>query len=113
MNESLGRRFTGFRDRAGTLYRALPRPLRRVLVVIAAAVLLVAGVAELVLPGPGLLVLAAALAVLALEFEWARRWLERSRSAAGRAIERGRGSWLPRRSRPASADPPSASDLDG
>jgi Flp pilus assembly protein TadB len=113
MSGSFRHRLATSGRQAAALYRALPRPLRRVLVLIAAAVLIVAGVAELVLPGPGLLVLAAALAVLALEFEWARRWLERSRSAAGRAIERGRGSWLPRRSRPASADPPSASDLDG
>jgi Flp pilus assembly protein TadB len=112
MSGSFRHRLATSGRQAAALYRALPRPLRRVLVLIAAAVLIVAGVAELVLPGPGLLVLAAALAVLALEFEWARRWLERSRSAAGRAIDRGRTSW-PRRARPASADPPSASDLDG
>ena len=37
--------------------------------------LLVAGLAMLVLPGPGLLVLAAGMAVLAVEFPWARRML--------------------------------------
>ena len=36
------------------------------------------GVAMLVLPGPGLLVIAAGLAMLALEFAWAERVLERT-----------------------------------
>jgi uncharacterized protein (TIGR02611 family) len=40
--------------------------------------LVLAGVALLVLPGPGLLVIAAGLAMLALEFSWAERILERT-----------------------------------
>ena len=36
------------------------------------------GIALLVLPGPGLLVIAAGLAMLALEFAWAERVLERT-----------------------------------
>jgi uncharacterized protein (TIGR02611 family) len=36
------------------------------------------GIAMLVLPGPGLLVMAAGLAMLALEFAWAERVLERT-----------------------------------
>jgi uncharacterized protein (TIGR02611 family) len=36
------------------------------------------GIAMLVLPGPGLLVMAAGLAMLALEFTWAERVLERT-----------------------------------
>jgi uncharacterized protein (TIGR02611 family) len=42
--------------------------------------LVVAGAAMLVLPGPGLLVLGLALAVLALEFDWAKRAAERATS---------------------------------
>lgn len=38
-----------------------------------------AGIALLVLPGPGLLVIAAGLAILSLEFEWADRYLKRIR----------------------------------
>ena len=37
-----------------------------------------AGLAMLVLPGPGLLVIALGLAILALEFAWAERLLERT-----------------------------------
>ncbi|HWI43439.1 MAG TPA: PGPGW domain-containing protein [Nocardioides sp.] len=38
--------------------------------------LLVAGVAALVLPGPGLILLFAGLAVLSQQYTWAERWLE-------------------------------------
>lgn len=55
-------------DRARLLRRA-----RRVGVAVAGGTLLVAGVAMLVLPGPGLLVVPAALGVLGLEFETPRR----------------------------------------
>ena len=46
---------------------------RKLVVTVVGVVLLVAGVAALVLPGPGLLLLLAALVVLATEFEWAER----------------------------------------
>jgi tellurite resistance protein TerC len=49
-----------------------------VIAVIGATALL-AGVAMLVLPGPGLLVIAAALAILASEFAWAGHLLRRVR----------------------------------
>jgi uncharacterized protein (TIGR02611 family) len=41
-------------------------------------VVVLAGVAMLVLPGPGLLVIAIGLGILALEFAWAERLLERA-----------------------------------
>jgi uncharacterized protein (TIGR02611 family) len=43
------------------------------------ATVLISGVAMLVLPGPGLLVIVAALAILATEFAWARHLLRRVR----------------------------------
>ena len=46
--------------------------------------LLVAGVAMLLLPGPGWLTIAAALAILAGEFPWARRILDRLRATASK-----------------------------
>jgi tellurite resistance protein TerC len=50
------------------------------------------GVAMLVLPGPAILVIPVGLAILAVEFAWARRWLERlrdgSRSVLGRTRDR-------------------------
>ena len=51
------------------------------------------GIAMLVLPGPGILVIPAGLGILALEFEWAQRWLARIRRRAGLARERLRRRW--------------------
>ena len=49
--------------------------LRKCLVAVLGGALLAAGVAMLFLPGPAVVVIPAALAILALEFVWARRWL--------------------------------------
>jgi tellurite resistance protein TerC len=46
--------------------------------------LLAAGVAMLALPGPGWLTIAAGLALLATEFAWARRLLNRLKATATR-----------------------------
>jgi thiol:disulfide interchange protein len=47
-------------------------------------VLLGAGIAMLALPGPGLFTIAAGLAMLARDFAWARRLLDRTTRAAAR-----------------------------
>ena len=64
----------------------------RVAVAIAGFAVLAAGLAMLVLPGPGLLVCAIGLGLLALEFRWAERLLvrvsERSASVARRLRRR-------------------------
>jgi uncharacterized protein (TIGR02611 family) len=49
--------------------------LKKILVAVAGGTLLVAGVVMLVLPGPAIVVIPAGLAILAIEFVWARRWL--------------------------------------
>lgn len=55
------------------------RAARRVVVAVVGGTLVLLGLALLVLPGPALLVLPIGLAVLGLEFAWARRWLQRVR----------------------------------
>ena len=45
----------------------------KVSVTVAGPLVVLAGIAMLVLPGPGLVVIAGGLALLALEYEWARR----------------------------------------
>ena len=56
------------------------------------------GVAMLVLPGPGLLVIAGGLAILATEFIWARRALRRAKGAVARVRRKsGIKDWLLRR----------------
>jgi len=54
--------------------------VRRIAVGVAGAATVAAGLALLVLPGPGLLVIALGLAILALEFAWARRLLLKVRA---------------------------------
>jgi uncharacterized protein (TIGR02611 family) len=51
--------------------------VRRVFLVIAGFTLLLAGVVMLVTPGPGMLVIFLGLGLLAAEFVWARRLMER------------------------------------
>jgi uncharacterized protein (TIGR02611 family) len=50
----------------------------RIVVAIFGFLVVLAGLAMLVLPGPGLLVIAIGLGILALEFVWAERLLERT-----------------------------------
>ena len=58
----------------------------RSLVLVVGIALVGAGVALLVLPGPGILVVLAGLAVLASEFPWARRALHWVRARARTAV---------------------------
>lgn len=76
------------RRRAHSVYRSLPRPLRRASVLVLGSVILIAGVAMLVLPGPGLLVMGVAVAVLALEFDWAKRLADRATRATQGLVKR-------------------------
>ena len=48
---------------------------RRLAIAIAGGFLLLAGVIMIVLPGPAIVAIPAGLGILALEFEWANRWL--------------------------------------
>ena len=59
----------------------LPPAARRVVVTIIGTVLLLIGVAMIFLPGPAVLVIPAALAILATEFAWARTLLARGRNS--------------------------------
>jgi uncharacterized protein (TIGR02611 family) len=62
--------------------------LRRVLIFVIGMTLLIAGVAMLVLPGPGIIVILVALALLATEFAWAEALLQRARQHASRATDK-------------------------
>lgn len=73
--------------------------LRRVAVTVAGFVVLLVGLAMLVLPGPGLLVVALGFAILATEFLWAwraQRYVQNKARGAGQRAQRwGRGRFLP------------------
>jgi hypothetical protein len=53
--------------------------LRRILIALVGGTVLLVGIALIVLPGPAILVIPAGLAILALEFAWAKHWLDKVR----------------------------------
>jgi uncharacterized protein (TIGR02611 family) len=65
--------------------RFIARNSKRVAVTIAGFVVVLAGAAMLVLPGPGLLVIIAGLAILATEYVWAQRLLRIAKEKATQA----------------------------
>ncbi len=67
--------------------------LRKVLVLLVGLLLCAAGVAALVLPGPGLLLLLIGLIVLATEFEWAERYVDVMRDKAFAVSAESVASW--------------------
>jgi uncharacterized protein (TIGR02611 family) len=69
--------FAKWRDRVSALGF---RQVRRVVIFVVGMTVLMLGVALLVLPGPAVLVIPAGLAILGLEFRWARRWMRRARA---------------------------------
>ena len=58
------------------------RSIKRFLIGAAGGSVLATGVALIVLPGPAIVVIPAGLAILATEFAWAERWLEKAKLAA-------------------------------
>jgi hypothetical protein len=58
---------------------------KRLIKIVFAFTLFLVGVAMLFLPGPGLLVILSALAILSGEYVWARRLMERLKAGAKRA----------------------------
>jgi uncharacterized protein (TIGR02611 family) len=50
---------------------------RRLIVLVVGSTVLLAGICMLILPGPGLIVIPLGLAILAIEFAWARRLLNK------------------------------------
>ena len=62
------------------LKRTLRQPLRRIVVGSIGGVVMIAGVGLLFLPGPAIVVIPLGLAILATEFPWARKWMQKARA---------------------------------
>jgi hypothetical protein len=71
--------------RPGEVFAFVLRSSRRIAVSVVGGVLLAAGLAMMVLPGPGLLVIVAGFAVLGTEYAWAAAALERTKRTAAQA----------------------------
>jgi len=50
--------------------------IKRIVIAVVGFTVLCLGVAMIVLPGPAFIVIPAGLGILALEFAWAKRWLD-------------------------------------
>jgi tellurite resistance protein TerC len=61
------------------------RVIKRFLVGAAGGIVLAAGFAMIVLPRPAIVVIPVGLAILAVEFAWAERWLEKVKRIALKA----------------------------
>jgi uncharacterized protein (TIGR02611 family) len=72
----------------GAWLRVIARNAKRLMVFIAGVAVLLAGLAMLALPGPGVLVIILGLVILATEFAWAERVLDRTTSTAAGAASR-------------------------
>ena len=60
--------------------------VKRVVVSVVGATVLLIGVALLILPGPAFIVIPVGLAILATEYAWARRWLKKARQMASDVV---------------------------
>jgi tellurite resistance protein TerC len=60
--------------------------IKRVIVSVVGATVLLIGIALLVLPGPAFVVIPVGLAILATEYAWARRWLKKARRIASGVV---------------------------
>lgn len=63
---------------------------RRIAIGVLGSTIVMVGAAFLILPGPGIVVVAAGLAVLAVEFAWARVWLAKVRRGISGVAQRQR-----------------------
>jgi uncharacterized protein (TIGR02611 family) len=72
----------------GQWIRFIARNAKRLMILILGAAVLLAGIAMLALPGPGVLVIILGLVILATEFAWAERMLDRTTTTAAGAAAR-------------------------
>lgn len=73
--------------RPDEILRFIGRSSKRIAISVVGGALVLGGLAMLVLPGPGILVVALGFAVLGTEYAWAARALDRTKQVAGRAGE--------------------------
>jgi len=78
--------------RSDTLAHRSWRVARRIAIGVVGSTVVLIGVAMIVLPGPAFVVIPAGLAILAIEFAWARRWLQRVRDMAHNGLQKVRSS---------------------
>lgn len=63
---------------------------RRIAIAIVGATVVLLGIVMIVTPGPALIVIPVGLAILAIEFAWARRWLKHLRETISNGMANSR-----------------------
>ena len=76
------------RETLKNFWGKLPHPLRWLVVATVGITLVTVGIIFLVLPGPGIPLIIAGLAILATEFTWAEIWLNRTKHHVNKAVKR-------------------------
>lgn len=76
------------------------RIARRIAVAVIGGTVLLIGLVMTVLPGPALVVIPAGLAILGIEFAWARRWLAKLREQADGLVNGVRNAYASRQAPP-------------
>ncbi len=84
------------------------RHIRRLVILVVGITVLLIGIAMIVLPGPAVVVIPLGLSILAAEFAWAKRWLDRVKDIAAKKT----GVGTAKRTDPGKIDGPPASPLD-
>jgi len=75
------------------LLRVSYRQARRAVILVLGSTVLLVGIVMVVLPGPAIIVVPVGLAILGIEFEWARRWLKRIEAQLQEARTRAVAIW--------------------
>jgi tellurite resistance protein TerC len=65
---------------------------RKVVIAMVGSTLLLLGMAMVVLPGPAVVVIPLGLGILAVEFAWARRWVNRLQGSSSKLVSHLRGT---------------------
>jgi len=81
------------------------RNIKRVMIAIAGGTVLLIGIAMIILPGPAFVVIPAGLGILAIEFAWARHWLNKTKDYIDRTKARVMRSRKPPEPAPAPRPP--------
>jgi uncharacterized protein (TIGR02611 family) len=71
---------------------------RRFAIALVGGTVVLIGICMIVLPGPAIVVIPAGLAILALEFAWAKQWLRKIRASGGQLMTWWSDLWPRRRS---------------
>jgi uncharacterized protein (TIGR02611 family) len=79
------------------ILRFIVRSGKRIAVLVVGLALVAVGLAMFVLPGPGIVVVILGLAVLATEFVWAERMLDKAKEQAAKAKDKASGVWRRRK----------------